>query len=220
MVGTSAQTDKGDIQVVTSGAGFMGSHLPEAPIARGDRAACLERPAAPRCWMAKRWIGGSGWPRWVASHGMLAATATLASVLACGNGITEIQDLSDVAGTWVATRAEFTVIADPSQNADLIALGGSFVMVIEAAGSFRFETRFPGEDMLQTAQGTVHLSGSTLVFEFDPATGEGGTLSFSATLAAGRLRLVGEVTLERGDFGFTADEFGIPTRLEMDLRRR
>lgn len=37
--------------VVTGGAGFVGSHLTEALVARGDRVVCLERPGAPRGWI-------------------------------------------------------------------------------------------------------------------------------------------------------------------------
>lgn len=38
--------------VVTGGAGFIGSHLIEALGARGDEVVCVERPGAPRGWIA------------------------------------------------------------------------------------------------------------------------------------------------------------------------
>src|SRR5438093_13697360 len=37
--------------VVTGGAGFIGSHLIEALVARGDEVVCVERPGAPRRWL-------------------------------------------------------------------------------------------------------------------------------------------------------------------------
>jgi nucleoside-diphosphate-sugar epimerase len=37
--------------VVTGGAGFIGSHLIEALIARGDEVVCIEHPGAPRGWV-------------------------------------------------------------------------------------------------------------------------------------------------------------------------
>ena len=37
--------------VVTGGAGFIGSHLIEALLARGDDVVCLERPGAPTGWV-------------------------------------------------------------------------------------------------------------------------------------------------------------------------
>ncbi|MFQ5890025.1 MAG: NAD-dependent epimerase/dehydratase family protein [Gemmatimonadota bacterium] len=39
--------------VVTGGAGFIGSHLIEALVARGDDVVCLERPGASRGWIAE-----------------------------------------------------------------------------------------------------------------------------------------------------------------------
>ena len=38
--------------VVTGGAGFIGSHLVEALVERGDQVTCIERPGAPRNWIA------------------------------------------------------------------------------------------------------------------------------------------------------------------------
>src|SRR5437870_13838714 len=37
--------------VVTGGAGFIGSHLIEALVARGDEVVCVERPGPPRRWL-------------------------------------------------------------------------------------------------------------------------------------------------------------------------
>lgn len=39
---------------ITGGAGFIGSHLTEALLERGDRVACVERPGAPRGWLEGR----------------------------------------------------------------------------------------------------------------------------------------------------------------------
>lgn len=38
--------------VVTGGAGFVGSHLIEALLKRGDQVLCVDRPGAPRDWLA------------------------------------------------------------------------------------------------------------------------------------------------------------------------
>lgn len=135
-------------------------------------------------------------------------------VVACGDGPTEVDSLADLAGRWVATSVEFTVIADPQQTADIIEQGGTRVLVIEENGSFRQETLFPGDTDTEIDAGIVQLTGDSLVFN---PTGE--TVSFAHTLSGGVLTLEGNIVLERGDFGFTSDEFEIPARLEISLRR-
>ena len=40
--------------VVTGGAGFIGSHLIEALVARGDEVVCIERPGATPGWIASQ----------------------------------------------------------------------------------------------------------------------------------------------------------------------
>ena len=134
--------------------------------------------------------------------------------VACGDGPAEVNSITDLAGRWEATRVEFTVIADPQQTADIIQEGGALVLVIEDDGSFRQETTFPGDTEPEINVGTVRLTGDSLVFAHG-----GETVDFARTLSGGVLTLVADVELERGDFGFTSDEFEIPARLEMSLRR-
>ncbi len=73
---------------------------------------------------------------------------------------------------------------------------------------------FPGETDPEIDAGIVELTGDSLVF--DPA---GETVSFAYTLSREVLTLVANIALERGDFGFTSDDFEVPARLEMNLRR-
>jgi hypothetical protein len=134
--------------------------------------------------------------------------------VACGDGPTEVESVTALAGRWEATGVEFTVIADPQQTVDIIQEGGALVLVIEDDGSFRQETTFPGDSEPEIDIGTVQLTGDSLVFDHG-----GETVSFAHTLSGEVLTLVGDVELERGDFGFTSDEFEIPARLEISLRR-
>jgi hypothetical protein len=134
--------------------------------------------------------------------------------VACGDGPTEIDSITDLAGRWQATSVEFTVIADPQQTADIIQEGGALVLVIEDDGNFRQETTFPGDTEPEIDVGSLRLTADSLVFNPD-----GETVSFAHTLSGEVLTLVGDVELERGDFGFTSDQFEIPARLEISLRR-
>jgi len=134
---------------------------------------------------------------------------------ASGDGETEVNSITDLAGRWEATRVEFTVIADPQQTAEVIQQGGALVMVIENDGSYRREFTFPGETDPDIRTGIVELTGDSLVF--DPAAD--GRVSFDYALSGEVLSLVTNLELERGDFGFTSDNFEIPAHWEMSLRR-
>jgi hypothetical protein len=134
--------------------------------------------------------------------------------VACSDGPTEVDSIADLAGRWEATRVEFTVTADPQQTAEMIQQGGSLVLVIEEDGSFRQETTFPGDPDQEIDAGIVELTGDSLVFHYAD-----DLRSFAYTLSGEVLTMFADVVLERGDFGFTSDDFEIPARLEMSLRR-
>jgi dihydroflavonol-4-reductase len=79
--------------VVTGGAGFIGSHLIEALVARGDEVVCLERPGASRRWVA-------GLPIDVRDHGLedprlLTAAFAGADVVYHLAGLTEARRPAD-----------------------------------------------------------------------------------------------------------------------------
>jgi hypothetical protein len=135
-------------------------------------------------------------------------------VVACGDGPTQVNSIADLAGRWEATRVEYTKTADPQQTAEIIQQGGSWVWVIEDNGSFRQENTFPGDPDLEINTGFVELTGDSLVFDYG-----GETVSFAYTLSGEVLTLAANIVVERGDFAFTSDEFEIPARLEMNLRR-
>jgi dihydroflavonol-4-reductase len=79
--------------VVTGGAGFIGSHLIEALVARGDDVVCVERPGASRRWIARL-------PIEVRDHGLddaslLAAAFAGANVVYHLAGLTEARKPAD-----------------------------------------------------------------------------------------------------------------------------
>jgi hypothetical protein len=151
----------------------------------------------------------------IALCGTLLVACSDGATEASGDGETAVNSITDLAGRWEATRVEFTVIADPQQTAEIIQQGGALVMVIENDGSYRRELTLPGETDPDIHADMVELTGDSLVF--DPA-GD-GRLSFAYTLSGEVLTLVANIELERGDFGLTSDDFEVPARWEMDLRR-
>jgi hypothetical protein len=152
-------------------------------------------------------------------YALLAIALCGTVVVACSDGPTEVNSITDLAGRWEATRVEFTVIADPQQTAEMIQQGGSLVFVIENDGSFRQETTWPGETDLEIDDGIVELTGDSLVFDYSAGDGGEGIVSFAYTLSGEVLTLVANLQLERGDFGFTSDDFEVPARVEMNLPR-
>ena len=82
----------------------------------------------------------------IALCGTLLVACSDGATEASGDGETAVNSITDLAGRWEATRAEFTVIADPQQTAEIIKQGGALVMVIENDGSYRRETHVPRRD--------------------------------------------------------------------------
>ncbi len=99
----------------------------------------------------------------------LTAIAVGLAALACGNA-TGV-DPEDLVGTWSAFTAIATNPADPSETADLVALGVSLTFVIEANG--RIETIFEFQDIVDRDFGTLTVTDGefTLLIEGRPLTG-------------------------------------------------
>lgn len=64
----------------------------------------------------------------------VAAFAALAVSLACGDGGSSPSP-DKFAGTWDATKLEFTNVANSSEKVDVITLGATLVVVFEARGT-------------------------------------------------------------------------------------
>ena len=99
----------------------------------------------------------------------LTAIAVGLAAVACGDA-TGV-DPEDLAGTWNASVAIATNPADPSETADLVAMGVSLTFVIEANG--RIETIFEFQDIVDRDFGTLTVTDGefTLLIEGRPLTG-------------------------------------------------
>ncbi len=99
----------------------------------------------------------------------LTALAVGLAALACGDA-TGV-DPEDLVGTWSTFTAIATNPANPSETADLVALGVSLTFVIEANG--RIETIFEFQDIVERDFGTLTVTNGEfeLVIEGRPSTG-------------------------------------------------
>ena len=154
------------------------------------------------------------WLRWFAVLGALAVVPAVA----CGGddddngtgpgGIT----LADLTGTWDATQVEFVDLSNPLFRVDMVALGGSLVLTVEANGDYTATVEFPGEQP-ETETGTVTLSGNVVELNVD---GVPESVEFDITLVGNTLTMV----TESEEFDFDGDGTDEPARLTIVLVRR
>ncbi len=86
-------------------------------------------------------------------------------------------DPDDIAGTWVASVWVFTNPANTSQTADIMALGGSFMLVLSADGTFTSTIQEPGDDLPDIDTGTYEVVGSLITIA---ESGQGSPTEFQA----------------------------------------
>lgn len=90
----------------------------------------------------------------------------------------------DLAGTWSATKMEFTNTANTSQKVDAIQLGVSFTMTINSDGTVSSVFTMGGST--DTDTGSISVTGNAVTLNLDgPATGtlerNGDTLTVNLT---------------------------------------
>lgn len=95
---------------------------------------------------------------------ILLTAGALVAAVACGDstGITA----EDLAGTWEATEIVFTNQANTSESVDLVDLGASLTVTVEASGTVTavFDDGQGGTD---SDSGTLGVDGSTLTIGGD-----------------------------------------------------
>ncbi len=90
-------------------------------------------------------------------------------------------------GTWDATKLEYTSVASPTTKVDVIALGGSYSVVLNGDGTVQASLRAPGETEPTVVSGTWSVEGST----FTLAPNAGPSLVFTYTLSGTTLTVAG-----------------------------
>jgi hypothetical protein len=94
----------------------------------------------------------------------ILAAVVVAGAVACGDstGITP----EDLAGTWEATEMVFTNQANTSESVDLIELGASLTVTVNASGTV--STVFDdGQGGTDSDSGTMSVDGSTITIGSD-----------------------------------------------------
>jgi hypothetical protein len=135
-------------------------------------------------------------------------TVLAGSLLSCGDGTGPSTD--DLAGTWLATKAEIVSVANPAVKVDLVALGGTVRLVLTAAHAFTLTVSMPGEPQ-EVTTGTWSSSVDVLTLN----DGAADIWQFEMTLDGDTLRLTG------ADIEFNVDGVGgdDPAKLNLVLSR-
>jgi hypothetical protein len=144
----------------------------------------------------------------------VALAALLAGAGACGGGDSNGPSEESLVGTWVAAKAEFVSVANPSLKVDLIGLGGSIRLVLSSGHQFTLTIKPPGGAEEQST-GTWNSSGDEFVLRFaaGPLIGD---MAFDVSLSGNTLTLTG------ADAEFDVDGQGgdEPAKLNLTMIRQ
>jgi len=146
---------------------------------------------------------------------VLVAVAVLAA--ACGgsdggSGSPTGPSAPTLAGTWKATRAEFVGVANSSQRVEVVSLGVSVTLVLNAAGTFTLTVAEPGM-AADVTNGSWTSSSDAL--KMTPG-GMSWSWEFDMTLSGNTLTLSG-ATFE---FDVNGDDRDDQAKLSMTLARQ
>ena len=108
-------------------------------------------------------------------------------------------DPDDIAGTWVASVWMFTNPANTGQTADIMALGGSFMLVLNADSTFTSTIQEPDADLPDVDTGTYGIVGSLITIA---ESGSGSPTEFSV------VRNGDSMTLTTSEENFDWDDDG------------
>lgn len=108
-------------------------------------------------------------------------------------------DKSGLKGTWRATKAEFTSLANPATKVDVVALGGTATLVLNESTAVLTITK-PGESARVY---NANWSSSTDVLTLTWTSGSSGQSQFDFTLNGDHLSMEGG----HMPFDFTAGSF-------------
>jgi hypothetical protein len=136
------------------------------------------------------------------------------ALAACSGDGGTAPDPTTFNGTWVATKVEYTSVANPATKVEVIALGASLTVQLNNNGSYTSTLTMPGEAPEATT-GTWNASAEVFTLHWL----EGGfthEMQFDWTMSGPTLSLVGADS----DFDFAGNDEFLPAKLNVTLVRQ
>jgi len=140
---------------------------------------------------------------------LIQAGMLCSAVLGCGDESVTGTQVPDVVGTWHATKGQVTSVANPANTVDMVALGATLQVVLNANHTFATTITFPGEAP-ETSTGTYTVTATKLTITNDQASG-GDVIVFDVALNGGTLLLTNGTV----DWDFGAGE--VASKLDLTL---
>jgi len=139
---------------------------------------------------------------------ILVAGLVAGAVGACGGDGTGPSEQT-LTATWHATKAEFVSVVNPAQKVDLVAIGGSVVLTLNANNTFTMTTTTPGKPVEQVS-GTWSSSTDVLTLTYGL-----GNSQFDMALNGDMLLLTGA----NGSFDVNGDSVDDEVKVNLTLLR-
>ena len=128
----------------------------------------------------------------------------------CSSGDSTGTELANIVGSWHATTAVVTSVANPTTTSNLIALGATIQVTFNANLTYSSTTNVPGQGA-DVSTGTYIQTATQLTLHNDQSSG-GDITTFSLALNGATLSLTGGTPFT---FDFGAGE--VPARFDLTL---
>ena len=138
----------------------------------------------------------------------LFAGAVAAAAAGCSSDSTGPSP-DTLAATWTATETQFISTTNPAQMADIVGMGGSVRLTLNANNTFTLTTMMPGHPMDQLS-GTWSSSVDVLTLHHGSGTSE-----FEMTHSGNTLTLTGA----HGSFDVNGDDVDEEVTMNMTMTR-
>ena len=138
----------------------------------------------------------------------LFAGVVAAAAAGCGSDSTGPSP-DTLAATWNATQTQFISVTNPAQMADVVGMGGSVRLTLNANNTFTMTTMMPGHPMEQMS-GTWSSSIDVLTLHHGSGTSE-----FDMTHSGNTLTLTGA----HGSFDVNGDDVDEEVTMNMTMTR-